>query len=412
MKGFQNLFTLLSIFQLSRSPRCSALLQSPALCSRLRTYLPSKHANGKESIEEYDSLSAQKKTRESQLDAIVNPKKALAKKKKQGEASSKAMDLPMQPLVKTIAGGANLIFEATRQGVPRWHPTSGVSDVNPSFRTEAPIMNSQGYAASIWRNARKRQPAMWRYAVRTFDRMTEQQQSTVGPKIEVTNIHYEGVLTAAAKLGWSERALELYRLVEQKEGKIRERLQPALKSKKIAVQITENMVLTVIRACVREAVTKKARAPLDAARQIAETVEESRRIPVTAIHLNPLAAAYQSLGLTEEANQLLLTNLADRIGGPEAENVLDNSFNVYDVQAKDKGSYSLLVSSAVTEEDWGGAVDALKTMTEAGLYPANRHLNAWTEISERQRRHRFARGWKKKRDASLAERSILVAAQK
>lgn len=415
MKNLEKLLLLHAITLIS-THLCSAFLQPSSACG-LRTYLHSEPPIESDASESDDPRVFQQKIREAQLAAIVNPRKELVRKRKQGEAASKSMDLPMQPLVKTISGGANLIFEATRMDVPRWHPTAGVSDVNPSFRIESPSMNSQGYAASIWRNARKnRQPAMWRYALRTFDRLiaqSQQQQTAKGPKVEITNLHYEGALVAAAKLGWSDRALEIYRVVEQKEAKILERLQQQPgKSKKIAVRITDNMVLSVIRACVREAVSQNTRLPLDAALQIAETVEDSHQIPVTAIHLNPIAAAYQAMGLTEEANQLLRKNLGERIGGPEAENVfLDHSFNVYDVQAKDKGSYALLVSSAVTEQDWGGAIDALKTMTEAGVYPANRHLNAWTEISERQRQHRFARSWKKKRDAALADRSIQAALQ-
>jgi hypothetical protein len=37
-------------------------------------------------------------------------------------------------------------------------------------------------------------------------------------------------------------------------------------------------------------------------------------------------------------------------------------------------------------------------MTTAGLYPVNRHLNEWTEVSERKTKQRTTRGWKKKRD--------------
>jgi hypothetical protein len=330
-----------------------------------------------------------KMKRAAQIDAVVSPKKEIVKKRKDGEAASAAMDLPVQPLVKTIPGGTRLIFEAARQSVPRWHPTAGVADVNPNFRTEPPMMNSQGYAASIRRNARKRQSAMWRYAIRTYDRLMEQHQSSTGPRTEVSTVHLEGALTAAAKLGWSERALQVYQWAEQREEQIRDRLQPSIKRKSIGVQVTENMVLSVIRACVRQAGRIKSREPLDAARRLVETVEAKHDIPVTAIHLNPIAAAYQSLGLLNEANELLQENLGDRVGGPEAENDLENSFNVYDVQSKDKGSYSLLVSAAVSEQDWAGAVEALRTMTEAGLYPANRHLNTWTEISVKKRNSRM-----------------------
>jgi hypothetical protein len=217
----------------------------------------------------------------------------------------------------------------------------------------------------------------------------EQHQSSTGPRTEVSTMHLEGALTAAAKLGWSERALQIYQWAEQREEQIRDRLQPSTKQKRIGVQVTENMLLSVIRACVRRAGSIKSREPLDAARRLVETVEAKHDIPVTAIHLNPIAAAYQSLGLWNEANELLQESLGDRVGGPEAENVLENSFNVYDMQAKDKGSYSLLVSAAVSEQDWAGAVEALRTMTEAGLYPANRHLNTWTEISVKKRNARM-----------------------
>jgi hypothetical protein len=356
-------------------------------------------------IDEVDPRIFQKKIREAQLDAIlqkkprivdreIRAKKDIVKKRKQGEAASAAMDLPEQPIVTTIGGGTNALFESIRKAVvPRWHPVAGVADVNPRFRVESPTMNSKGYAASIWRNARKRQPAMWRYALRTFDRMMQQQQSSKGPKLEAVNAHYEGALVAAAKLGWSQRALDIYQSVEKKEAQIMERIQQSSAGNKssktsrpkLAVRITENMVLSVIRASVREATIRKSREPLDRVLQLViEKVNEKHSIPVTSVHLNPIAASYQSLGCTKESDNLLIQNLLDRIGGPEAENSIDTTFNVYDVQAKDKGSYSLLVQSAVQEQDWGQAVRALKTMTEAGLYPAQRHLNKWTEISEKR----------------------------
>jgi hypothetical protein len=366
--------------------------------------------NEKESkADESNPRIVQKRVRGAQIDTIIPSKskmdddeqrpiglskKDLVKKRKQGEAASAAMDLPMQPIVTTIGGGTNALFENIRKAVvPRWHPVAGVADINPRFRVESPAMTSRGYAASIWRNARKRQPAMWRYALRTFDRMVQQQQQSTGPKLDIINVHYEGAMVAAEKLGWSQRALDIYQFVEKKEAQIRERIhQSPVASKsngdpKIAIRITENMVLSVIRACVRESVVQKKREPLDRVLQLViDNLNETHGISVTAIHLNPIAAAYQSLGYTKESDIVLQHKLLDRIGGPEAENVIDTTFNVYDVQAKDKGSYSLLVQSAVQERDWGQAVLALKTMTEAGLYPSNRHLNVWTEISEKRRR--------------------------
>ena len=139
------------------------------------------------------------------------------------------------------------------------------------------------------------------------------------------------------------------------------------------------------------------RAPLDACSELLLSMEEKHGLPLVARHLNPLAAAYQKLGLVQEASTLLNMNLEDRTSGPEEENGLD-PFNVNDVWAKDKGSYSLLVKGAVSEGKWADAVDALRTMTEAGLYPNSRNLNAWTEVSERKTKQRATRSWKKKRD--------------
>jgi len=62
------------------------------------------------------------------------------------------------------------------------------------------------------------------------------------------------------------------------------------------------------------------------------------------------------------------------------------------------------VKGAVLQGDFSEAVDALTDMTEAGLYPNERNLNAWTEVSERKSKHRNTRGRKKKRDDYWLER--------
>lgn len=138
--------------------------------------------------------------------------------------------------------------------------------------------------------------------------------------------------------------------------------------------------------------------PLDMAVQIVlNTTRTHPNVPLMARHLNPLAAAYQSMGAYEQAEVLLRSHLANRIVGPESENGPD-PFNVYDVGAKNKASYTLLVQGAVSRGNWTQAVTALTDMTEAGLYPAQRHLNAWTEIAERKTKQRTTRSWKKKRE--------------
>ena len=430
------------------------------------------------------------------------------------------------PLVKTLPGGPNLIFEMARkmlvweqedweaavvnQAVAarattaprRWHPTLGISDDNPQFRTQSPVMNSQGYAGMIWRNVRKRsKTSMWRYALRTYDRMqvvssatsswssNAAEEATNG--VRRANIHHEGALVACAKLGEWQRALEIFATVQQEQEALKQSSetlllspsksyqqqkpvqpqrnhnnqrpspfsyrsntspsQPAFMGRKKnggsrmggeddgAVHVTDNMVLSLIRACVRGARQMKnepierRREPLDAAVAILTTgyypqgdhlstaavswqperdivasptarsaakqsaLESRYNLPLVARHLNPLAAAYQAIGLPSAASDLLQQHLSDRTSGPEFEDGLD-PFNVNDVNAKDKAAYSLLVRGAVSDGDWAGAIDALRDMTDAGLFPASRHLNSWTEVSERKTKQRTTRSWKKKRD--------------
>jgi hypothetical protein len=104
------------------------------------------------------------------------------------------------------------------------------------------------------------------------------------------------------------------------------------------------------------------------------------------------AAAYQSLGYTKVSKEILETMLSNRTAGE------DETLNVHDLCAKDKGSYSLLVQASVVTGDWGAAVDSLNEMTNAGIYPNPRHCNIWSEISERHTRPRAVGSWKKKRD--------------
>ncbi|CAB9522114.1 expressed unknown protein [Seminavis robusta] len=337
--------------------------------------------------------------------------------------------------VRTLGGGADMIFAMARQmllwedtaedpqaekvqpfsspaALPRWRPIRGVSDANPAFRTSAPPMNSQGYAGTIWRNVRKaNKPSLWRHALRTYDRMGYNTATTTkagaataeGLKVQRTNLHHEGALVACAKLGLWKKAIAIYKTVQEEERQSR--------IPNTSVFVTENMVLSLIRACVRASkqhqlqdtdetelkTLEERRAPLDACLEILLEMEEQHGLPLVARHVNPIAAAYQKLTLMQEAAQLIDTHLQDRTKGPEGEDG-DDPFNVNDVHAKDKGSYSLLVKGAVSEGNWEGAVEALKTMTEAGLYPNSRNLNAWTEVSERKTKQRNTRSWKKKRD--------------
>ncbi len=336
-------------------------------------------------------------------------------------------------LVKTLNGGTAMIFEMARRSfssdpssdstfLPRWHPVRGISPYNPNFRTQPPPMDPQGYAGTIWKNARKSaQPAMWRYALRSYDRMMMPSNTTSSStgRVERTNIHYEGALVACSKLGEWEKALEIYNEVQRKEKKWLDRMsaESASQSRRSrrkyepTVFITDTMIMSLMRACVRAARDKKhlsivsRREPLDVAVQAVKQLPD--RIPLVSRHLNPIAAVYQSLGLYQEAALLLSDNLTERSRGPEPENGEDQ-FNVHDVGAKDKASYALLVQGAVSVGNWTGAVEALQNMTGAGLYPAERHLNAWTEVSERKTKQRSTRSRKKKREEYWVD-SVIAA---
>ena len=306
---------------------------------------------------------------------------------------------------------------------PRWHPHSGIDSDNPDFRTSAPVMNNQGFAKSIWRNVRKRKkPVLWRNALRTYERMTvlEGQADQQYRGIKRMNIHHEGAMLACAKLGLWQKCLEIYHFVDQQDSS-RTILPPTASRTKSSnsvsaqskinrrVYVTDNMVHSLITACTRASNQRASkgkgnheldeeeaalrRIPLDTALEILTTLEENHDISVSATYVNPLAAAYQSLGYVQQARDILQSMLSNRTAGEEPEDGVD-IINVHDLCAKDKGSYSLLVQGAVATGDWGAAVEALGDMTRAGLYPKPRHCNSWSEISERQTR----RSWKKKRD--------------
>lgn len=313
----------------------------------------------------------------------------------------------------------------------RWHPHSGIDSENPNFRTAAPAMTNAGFAKSIWRNVRKRnKPVLWRNALRTYDRMAILEEKTK-LKIKRTNLHHEGAMLACAKLGLWQKCLEIYHFVDEQESSailpptapsrlVSSSLESSNANSKITRRafVTDNMIQSLIRACSRashqrakgnkgkanqqtskggqqleEQEAALRRIPLDTALEIIRTMDESHGLKPGAMHVNPLAAAYQSLGYTLQARDILQNMLSNRTAGEEPEEGVD-ILNVNDLCAKDKGSYSLLVQGAVASGDWGSAVEALGDMTKAGLYPNPRHCNSWNEISERHR----GRSWKKKRD--------------
>jgi hypothetical protein len=309
------------------------------------------------------------------LSRTVKRSRVLARHKQY--AASTAMNLPTQPLVQTIAGGPNFIFAMARQ-------LSGKS------LTNTPAATSLDQSAQlIWRNARKRhKPGMWRYAIRTLRGI---------PVPQRTAVHYEGALVACTKLAAWDTAQSL---VEE-----------------MSFPLTDGMVTSLVRTAVRESRRRRTvvgldevvrtraqrRVALDQVRDLLHQLAahygtKTTTFPIEARHVNPLADAYQSLGLVGEARQLVQDLLTTRVSGPEDEDG-SNRVNIYDINARDKGSCAILVEGAVLDGDWSRAVEALRAMTqENGVFPSNRHLHTWHEVSERKRKQRTAHSWKKKRN--------------
>jgi len=359
------------------------------------------------------------------------------------EASSSSESASALPITEPLSSA---IAVAESRPLPRWHPHGGISDVNPSFRSAPPAMNNAGYAASIRRNARKRnKPSLWRHSLRTYDRMKvleeegniarskDAKEQGIGgevgmagrPKLKVRRSapHYESAIVAAGKLGLWEEALRIFedaagnshrkkytgateasdddpRYISQKE-------QPGASSvtEKRRRRVTDNMILAVVRAAIRGSKSaemrqmdvESRRVPLDRVRDVILDMEDRYGIPVDSSHVNPLAAAYVKLKLTSEATSLLAC-LPDRKIRCETDD--DIVLNINDVQSKSRESYALLVSGGVAKGDWKSAVTALSRMTDAGLYPTDRQVSVWNEsAAKRERRGRHKRrSWKKRRD--------------
>ena len=190
--------------------------------------------------------------------------------------------------------------------LPRWHPHPGVSDVNPSFRKRSPVMNNAGYLGVIRRNSRKRsKPSLWRYSLRTYDKMRiierEQEErerikresgegvggvSGSGRKrlvIRRTTPHHEAAMVSCAKLGLWREAIRIYEEITGRRNHSRDEDALQLKA---AVGVTENLVLALVRACVRgskvkgrvveeEPTVDDRRAPLDKARGVLLSLQVS-----------------------------------------------------------------------------------------------------------------------------------------
>jgi len=141
---------------------------------------------------------------------------------------------------------------AESKPLPRWRPSAigqqSISDVNPSFRTSAPVMTNAGYAGILRRNSRKKnKPSMWRHTLRVYDKMAELESEAVGrKKVRRSAAHHEAALVAASKLGLWEEALRVYRGVEESSTSYR-----SDDAQRGRSRVTDNMLLSVVSACVK-----------------------------------------------------------------------------------------------------------------------------------------------------------------
>ena len=277
-------------------------------------------------------------------------------------------------------------------------------------------------------------------------------------RIKRNTYHHEAAFVAASKLGAWQEAVNIFRGVEsmvsntatsssvEEDGSLR----------KVTNRVTDNMVLAVISACCKGSKIKRTlsvapasdnpgtesnttntspsrpmirlltiderRKPLDTAKNIILTMEPKHDIPLVSRHINPLASAYNNLGLRVEASKLINDHLNDRSPPPPPAKVIrknnqywkaknqdtqDPGFelafsddeleddeeeddedgyekqqlNIHQLKSKDRASYSLLVQSKASEGDWVGAVQELQRMNDAGLQPNSRNLNSWNEVS-------------------------------
>lgn len=298
----------------------------------------------------------------------------------------------------------------------------------------------------IRRNSRKRnKQSLWRHAFRTYNKMksTEQQQADemnadngngkISSKILITRhiIHFEAGLVSCAKLGlWREGLSILNEVVDIMERQKNDATlmnsssyngvggavsyvqttDLAIVKRRIPkIVVTDNMILSIVSACVRGSKVNQddddqdwnRREPLDAARDILLSMEEKYGIPLVSRHVNKLAAAYHRLGLYREGSSLITDNLADRkTQAQDKEEELAASFNLNDVKAKDAASYNILIQGAIQGGDWASAIGSLRHMTEKGLYPESRSLNCWSETAQKRERRAGSRKttWKKNRE--------------
>ncbi|KAL7467673.1 hypothetical protein ACHAXS_007922 [Conticribra weissflogii] len=220
-------------------------------------------------------------------------------------------------------------FPTSSSPLPRWRPNpilqQSISNINPSFRTSSPVMTNAGYAGILRRNSRKKKkPSMWRHCLRVYGKMEELEASndnewpdktsgvngrsrvqavnvTVAggtasasgrkrkkPNIQRSTPHHEAALVAASKLGMWEEAVKIFYLVEQKSLSNRHVENATSKgaNKMRRNVVTDNMVLSVISACVKGSRVKRTTSSVVVAEEKKMDVEVVVNANETDINLN------------------------------------------------------------------------------------------------------------------------------
>ena len=224
--------------------------------------------------------------------------------KSQDSYNNTANNIQEEPLRTTLPGGQSLLFEMARKlfvwdnmfnenqeydgksivrsmhqrdkdgniVLPRWRPYEGVSNENLEFRSAPPRMTSEGYARSIRRHSRKKnQPSMWMHALRIYNKTcdlegrnsnTTSSSSSNAEGFVRTVAHYEGALVACSKLGFWKEAFHIFQDAKQNQ------------------RITDGMVLSLLRACIRASYDNKKASSSMPKSSNETTAASSRREPL------------------------------------------------------------------------------------------------------------------------------------
>lgn len=193
----------------------------------------------------------------------------------------------------------------------------------------------------------------------------------------------------------------------------------------------------LIHLCSHISFASHSREPLDQALNIVLSMKDRHNITPSHIHMNKLASGYQYLGLHEKSNDILnqlidmesdfdshertVVDYVDMSGG--GNNIRNSSSSTSSITRRkastnamhfdrmilpsstslglNEASYKILVQNAIREGDWAQCIQNLRSMTEEGIFPRSRTLNAWSEVASKRERRPKKNKWVKKRERLL-----------